>query len=134
MRPLVLRYAFSVGLGEWQRCDRISPGVRVAVIAAMGALVAPFVVFVSPLARLYWLTTGKQPPRLFGFLSPHPYVVVMPFQLPHPQEIREVLDRPEHKWEPGPGDISRWYDSNKTPVSVPAGRADGFCFSIIPRA
>ena len=110
MRPLLLRYAFGIGLREWERCPRVRPEVRVGVTAAVGAVIAPFVVFVGPLSRLYWLITGRQPPRLFGCLSPHPYVVVVPFGQHQPPEIREVLDRPEHQWEPGPGDIPRWYD------------------------
>ena len=73
-------------------------------------MTAPFVVFVAPISRLYWLITGRQPPRLFGFLSPHPYVVLVAFQQQQPPEIREVLERPDHQWEPGPGDIPRWYD------------------------
>ena len=91
-------------------CGRVRPEVRVGVTAALGAVIAPFVVFVAPVSRLYWLITGKQPPRLFGFLSPQPYVVVVPFRHDRPTEIREVLDRPEHHWEPGPGEIPRWYD------------------------
>jgi hypothetical protein len=110
MRPLLLRYGFAIGLREWQRCPRVRAEVRVGVAAGMGAVIAPFVVFAAPLLRLYWLLTGRQPPRLFGCLSPQPYVVFVPFAQPQPPEIREVLARPEHQWEPGPGEIPRWYD------------------------
>jgi hypothetical protein len=110
MRLLVVRYALAIGLREWQRSRRMRPEVRAGVTAFLGALIAPFVVFVAPVSRLYWLVTGKQPPRLFGLLSPQPYVVVVPFRQHTPPEIREVLERPEHNWEPGPGEIPWWYD------------------------
>jgi hypothetical protein len=110
LRPLLLRYAFAIGLREWQRCSRVRPEVRVGVTAAIGAAVAPFVIFVAPVSRLYWLITGRQPPRLFGLLSRHPYVVVLPFGQQTAPEIREVAERLEHGWEPGPGEIPRWYD------------------------
>jgi hypothetical protein len=110
MRPLLLRYAFAIGLREWQRCPRVRPEVRFGVTAALGAVIAPFVIFVVPVSRLYWLITGRQPPRLFGFLSRHPYIVVVPFGQQTPPEICEVAERPEHRWEPGPDEIPRWYD------------------------
>jgi hypothetical protein len=110
MRAAFMRYAFAVALREWNGCERVRPEVRVGVVAALGAVVAPFVVFIAPVSRLYWLVTGRQPPRLFGLLSPQPYVVSVPFKEHRPPELAEILDRPEHQWEPSPGEISLWYD------------------------
>ncbi len=40
--------------------------------AFAGAVIAPFVVFVGPVRRLYWLLAGRQLPGPFGFLTPQP--------------------------------------------------------------
>jgi hypothetical protein len=96
---------------EWMRCRRIRPEVRVGVTAFAGAVIAPFVVFVAPVARLYWLITGRHFRRPFDALDPRPFVMVNPFPINHPPEIRELLERPEYQWEPGPGDVPWWYDT-----------------------
>lgn len=112
LKKLLLRYAFAIALREWTRCQRIRPQIRVGVTAAIGAVIAPFVVFVGPVARLYWLITGKQLLRPLGFVTPQPYVFISPsFSTNQPAEIRELLERPEYNWEPGPGDIPWWYDA-----------------------
>ena len=94
MKGFVLRYGWIVGLREWARCNRIRPEVRVGTTAVAGAVIAPFVMFVAPVARLYWLITGRRLPRPFDCLTPRPYVLVDPFPDHHPPEIRELLERP----------------------------------------
>jgi hypothetical protein len=104
MKSLLFRYAFAVGLSEWQRCRRFSPEFRVGVTAVLGALIAPFVVLAAPAARLYWLLSGTQPRRPFGLFQPQPYVVVIPFGPARPPEIREVRETdPNITGSQGPG-------------------------------
>jgi hypothetical protein len=110
MKGLLLRYGWAIALREWAGWSRIRPEVRVNTTAIAGAVIAPFVVFVLPVGRLYWLITGKRPPGPFGLLAPTPRIVVNPLPVNFPPEIRELLERPENNWEPGPGDIPRWYD------------------------
>jgi hypothetical protein len=82
----------------------------VGVTAFAGAMIAPFVVFVSPVARLYWLITGRRLPQPLGWLFPPPRIFVNPFHVDErPAEIRELLERPEYNWEPGPEDMPRWF-------------------------
>jgi hypothetical protein len=111
LKKLLLRYAFAVALREWTWCASIRPQIRVGVAAGVGAVIAPFVVFVHPAARLYWLVTGKQLLGRLRFVTPQPYVFVNPFRTSRPDEIRELLERPEYNWEPGPGDIPWWQDA-----------------------
>jgi hypothetical protein len=55
LKRLLLRYSVAIGLREWTRCSRIRPEVRVGATAFAGAVISPFVVFVGPAARLYWI-------------------------------------------------------------------------------
>ncbi len=78
--------------------------------AVVGAIIAPFVVFVSPLARLYWLITGRRLPQPFGWLFPPPRIFVNPFHAgERPAEIRELLERPDYNWERAPEDMPPWF-------------------------
>lgn len=78
--------------------------------AFAGAVIAPFVVFVLPIARLYWLITGRRLPPPLGWLFGPPRILVNPFPPgERPTEIRELLDRPEYRWDPGSEDIPRWF-------------------------
>jgi hypothetical protein len=108
VKRLVVRYALAIGLREWTWCHRVRPEVRVGVAAFAGAVIAPFVVFVSPVARLYWLLTGRQLPGPFGLLTPQPHVLILPLPESRPPEIRELLEQSKYRWEPRPGDIPRW--------------------------
>jgi hypothetical protein len=111
MRPLLLRYAMVIAVREWMRWGAIRPEIRVAVMSFAGAVVAPFVVFVRPLRRLYWLLTGKQPPRPFGLAMREPNVFVSPFSTAYPPEIRPLLERPEPGPEAGRVTLSWWLDA-----------------------
>jgi hypothetical protein len=73
-------------------------------------VIAPWVVFVRPAARILWLLTGWRPPRPFDLISPCRYVVANPFSVEQPPEIRELLERPEYRWEPSADEIPRWLD------------------------
>jgi hypothetical protein len=79
--------------------------------AVIGAMTAPFA-FVWPVARLWWLLTGRRLPHPLGRLFPPPRVLVDPFRGdPNPSDIRELLKRPEYNWEPEPGDVPRWLNA-----------------------
>jgi hypothetical protein len=117
-KRLLFRYGSAIALREWLSWERISPKVRVATVAAGGAIVAPFVVFVAPLARVYWLLTGKRLPRPLGFLGPPRYVFVNPFRVNTPPEIAELFERLEHNREPGPDDVPGWLDAWTRVVQV----------------
>jgi hypothetical protein len=70
---------------------------------------APFVIFVVPVARLYWLVTGRRFPGPFGLLTPTSYTIVIPLGELTPAEARELLQRPEYNPEPGSVDMPRWF-------------------------
>jgi hypothetical protein len=110
VKRLLLRYVLLIGLREGMRCSAIRPQVRVGAAAFAGAVFAPFAVFVLPVARLYWLITGRQLPRPFSFLTPQPYVFTTGVRVNNPPEIRELLEQPDYNWEPDRGDIARWWD------------------------
>jgi hypothetical protein len=106
---LLAWYGWIVALREWQRCRRVSSEVRVGVGATAGAVIAPFVVFVSPVARLYWLITGRRLPPPLGWLFPPPHILVNPFPADErPPEIRALLEPPGYDPEPGAQDIPPW--------------------------
>jgi hypothetical protein len=107
-RRIFMSYGWAIALREWQRCKRIQPEVRLATTAFAGAVLAPVVVFLWPIGRLYWLITGRRLPRPLGMLAPPPRIVVKPFPMNSPPEIRELLKRPEYQWKPEPGDFPRW--------------------------
>jgi hypothetical protein len=111
MTGFFLRYGWAIGLREWLRWSRIRPEVRVRTTAVVGAVIAPFVVFVLPVGRVYWLITGRRLPGPLRLLATSPRIFVNPNPFPdsRPPEIRQLLERPEFKWEPGPGDIPRWF-------------------------
>jgi hypothetical protein len=111
IKRLAFRYGFAIGLNEWLGCRRVPPETRLTTTAVLGALIAPFVVFVGPAARLYWLITGRYVRAPFGVLIPPRDVVVNPFRHHHPPEIRELMERPEHNWDPDPDGIACWYDT-----------------------
>jgi hypothetical protein len=109
---LLVRYVLIIVLREWARFDRVRPEVRVGTSAFMGAVIAPFIVFGWPVARLWWLITGRRLPRPVGWLFPPPRMFVNPFRDdPNPPEIRELLQRPEYNWQPKPGDIPWWLNA-----------------------
>jgi hypothetical protein len=106
---LLARYAWIIALREWLRFARVRPEVRMGTTAFIGAVEAPFVIFGWPVARLWWLITGRRLPRPLGLLFPPPRVLADPFRGdPNPSDIRELLRRPEYNWQPEPGDIPRW--------------------------
>lgn len=70
-----------------------------AVVFA-GAVMAPFVVFVAPVARLYWLITGRRLPGPLGRWTPASYIVVIPFEDVPPAQVRHLREQPEHNPEP----------------------------------
>jgi hypothetical protein len=78
------------------------------VTALAGAVIAPFVVFVAPVARLYWLITGRRLSGPFGLMTPTSYIIVIPFNEP-PAEVRELLQRRDYNPEPGSVDMPRWF-------------------------
>lgn len=109
---LFARYAWIIATREWTRFERVRPEVRLGTSAAAGAVIAPFVVFRWPAARLYWLLTGRRLPGVLGWLFLPPRVVVIPFRgEPNPPEIRDLLQRSEYNWQPGPGDIPAWFNA-----------------------
>lgn len=131
VKGLLLRYGWAIALPEWTRWSRIQPEVRVTTTAIAGALIAPFVVFVLPVGRLYWLMTGKRLPGPLGLVATPPRVLVNPFPESLPSEIRQLLERPENNWEPGPGDIRTGLASGLVSARPCSGRCrDGS----IPRA
>jgi hypothetical protein len=108
----LVRYAWIIALREWMRFERVRPEVRLGTSAFMGAVIAPFVVFGWPVARLWWLITGRRLPRPLGWLFPPPRVFVNTFGGdPNPPDIRELLKRPEYNWQPEPADIPRWLNA-----------------------
>jgi hypothetical protein len=109
---LLARYAWIIALREWMRFDRVRPEVRLGTSAFMGAVLAPFVVFGWPVARLWWLLTGRRLPGRVGWLFPPPRVFADPFRGdPAPPDVRELMQRPEYTWQPEPGDIPRWLNA-----------------------
>ena len=114
MRVLLLRYGWSVVLRLWIRLRWIRPEVRLCVSAASGAAVAPFVVFIGPMARLYWLMTGRHLPWPLGVTAPRRYVVVDPFEATDdtlPSDIRELFERHGQTGERDPTNLPRWMDA-----------------------
>lgn len=110
MRRFLLRLGWAIGLREWVSCSRIRPEMRVRTVVFLGVIIAPFSVFVLPVIRLYWLITGRRLPRPLGLLDPAPHVFVNSFADYPPPEIRQLLERPEYNWEPGPRDIPPWFN------------------------
>ena len=113
-RNFLLRCGWSVLVREWLRLQRIRPEVRLGVAAAAGAVVAPFVVFVAPMARLCWLISGRHLPWPLGITAPRPYVVVNPFETlenSFPADIRELVDRHGHTGERDLTDMSPLMDA-----------------------
>jgi hypothetical protein len=109
---LLARYAWIIALREWVRFDRVRAEVRLGTSAFLGAVIAPFVTFGWPVARVWWLVTGKRLPRPLRWLFPPPRVFVNPFRGdPQPRDLRKLLERPEYNWEPEPGDIPRWLNA-----------------------
>ena len=106
---ILARYALAIALREWVRCRRVKPEVRLGTTAIAGAVLSPFVVFGWPVARLYWLITGRRLPGALGWLYPPPRIFVNPIPPgAKPPDLRTLLERPEYNWQPGPGDIPVW--------------------------
>lgn len=58
---LLAGYAWAIGVREWSHWGRVRPEVRASAVVAAGVVIAPFVAFVGPVARLYWLVSGPRP-------------------------------------------------------------------------